>query len=162
MKVSWLFNALKYGTFSHYKRIVKIGTQLCYISGCKIISKNKKTDFLIIISFNKPEQAQINYKNRWQIETCFKAMKSSGFDMEKTHLQDIVRIEKLTLIVMIAFVWCYKTGIFIHENIKSIEIKKHGRKAISIFKLGLSYIANVLLNSKNQTDIDVFKFLSCT
>ena len=89
-------------------------------------------------------------------------MKSSGFDIEKTHLQNIERIEKLTLIVMIAFVWCYKTGIFIHENIKRIEIKKHGRKAKSIFKCGLSYIANVLLNSKNQNNIDVFCFLSCT
>jgi transposase len=139
-----------------------MGTQLCYVSGCKVNSKNKGTDFLIIVSFNKPEQAQINYSDRWQIETCFKAMKSSGFDIEKTHLQDVERIEKLTLIVMIAFVWCYKTGIFIHDNIKKIEIKKHGRKAKSIFKCGLSFIANVLLNTKNQSHIDIFSFLSCT
>ena len=117
---------------------------------------------MIIVSFNKPEQAQISYKDRWQIETCFKAMKSSGFDIEKTHLQDIGRIEKLTLIVMIAFVWCYKIGIFIHENIQKIPIKKYGRKAKSIFKYGLSFVANVLLNAKNQTNIDVFKFLSYT
>jgi hypothetical protein len=162
IKVSWLFNSLKTGEFLHYGRIIRMGTQLCYVSGCKVNCKDKGTDFLIIVSFNKPEQAQINYSDRWQIETCFKAMKSSGFDIEKTHLQDIERIEKLTLIVMIAFVWCYKTGIFIHENIKKIEIKKHGRKAKSIFKCGLSYIANVLLNAKNQSTIDVFSFLSCT
>jgi hypothetical protein len=162
IKASWLFNSLKTGEFLHYRRIVRMGTQLCYVSGCKVNCKNKGVEFLIIVSFNKPEQAQINYKERWQIETCFRAMKSSGFDIEKTHLQDIERIEKLTLIVMIAFVWCYKTGIFIHENIKKIEIKKHGRKAKSIFKCGLSYIANVLLNSKNQNNIDLFNFLSCT
>ena len=132
-----------------------MGTQLCYISGCKLASKEKGVDFLIIVSFNKPEQAQINYRERWQIETCFKAMKSSGFDIEKTHLQDIDRIEKLTLLVMIAFVWCYKTGIYIHENVKRIEIKKHGRKAKSIFKCGLSYIANTLLNAKNKDDIGI-------
>ncbi len=28
---------------------------------------------------------------------CFKAMKSSGFNIEKTHLQDIERIEKLII-----------------------------------------------------------------
>ena len=50
MKVSWLFNSLKYNEFLHYRRIVKIGTQLCYVSGCKIISEKKKLDFLIIIS----------------------------------------------------------------------------------------------------------------
>jgi hypothetical protein len=162
VKAWWLFNNLETNEFLHYTKIVRIGTQLCYISGCKVNSRNNGSDFLIIVSFNKPEQAQINYKDRWQIETCFKAMKSSGFDIEKTHLKDIGRIEKLTLIVMIAFVWCYKIGIFIHENIQKIEIKKHGRKAKSIFKHGLSFVANVLLNSKNQTNIDIFKFLSCT
>jgi len=162
IKVSWLFNSLKTGEFLHYRRIIRMGTQLCYISGCKVNCKDNRTGFLIIVSFNKPEQAQINYKDRWQIETCFRAMKTSGFDIEKTHLQNIERIEKLILIVMIAFVWCYKTGIFIHENIKKIEIKKHGRKAKSIFKCGLSYIANVLLNAKNQSPIDVISFLSCT
>ena len=92
---------------------------------------------------------------------CFKAMKSSGFDMEKTHLKDIKRIEKLVLLVMIAFVWCYKVGIHLHQ-IKPIQIKKHGRLAKSIFKYGLTFIANVLLNAENQKDIDVIQFLSCT
>lgn len=162
VKAWWLFNNLKVNEFLHYPKIVRIGTQLCYLSGCKLDPKSNRSDFLIIVSFNKPEQAQINYKDRWQIETCFKAMKSSGFDIEKTHLQEIDRIEKLTLIVMVAFVWCYKIGIFIHENINPIKIKKHGRRAKSIFKHGLSFVANVLLNTKNQENIDIFKFLSCT
>ncbi len=92
---------------------------------------------------------------------CFKAMKSSGFDMEKTHLQDIQRIEKLVLLIMIAFVWCYKVGIHLHQ-LKPIEIKKHGRMAKSIFKYGLSFIANLLLNSENQNNTNIFQFLSCT
>jgi len=50
-------------------------------------------------------------------------MKSSGFDIEKTHLQGIQRIEKLILLVMIAFVWCYKIGIYLHQ-INPIKIKK--------------------------------------
>lgn len=105
--------------------------------------RNFKQDFLIIISFSKPEKTQEVYKTRWQIEMCFKAMKSSGFDIEKTHLQNIERIQKLILLIMIAFVWCYKTGIYLHQ-IKPIEIKKHGRKAKSIFKNGLSFIASIM------------------
>ncbi len=88
-------------------------------------------------------------------------MKSSGFDVEKTHLKDIQRIEKLILLVMIAFVWCYKVGIYLHRT-KPITIKKHGRKAQSIFKYGLSFLANVLLNSENQRDIkEKFKNSAC-
>ena len=74
------------------------------------------------------------YAEPWQIEMCFKAMKSSGFDMEKTHLKDIDRIEKLVLLVMIAFVWRYKIGLFLHEKVQAIKIKKHRRRAKSIFK----------------------------
>jgi len=92
---------------------------------------------------------------------CFKAMKSSGYDLEKTHLQDIERLEKLILMVTIAFIWCYKTGIYLHA-IKAIPIKNHGRKAKSIFKYGLSVVANVLLNAKNQIPVDIIDFLSCT
>ena len=92
---------------------------------------------------------------------CFKAMKSSGFDIEKTHLKDIERIEKLILLVMIAFVWCYKIGIYLHKK-KPIIIKKHGRKAKSIFKYGLDFLAKILLNSKNQSNIEIYQFLSCT
>ena len=88
-------------------------------------------------------------------------MKSNGFDIEKTHLNKIDRIEKLLLLVMIAFLWCYKVGIYLH-NLKPIKIKKHGRKAISIFKYGLEYIANSLLNKLNQTFEELIHFLSCT
>lgn len=92
---------------------------------------------------------------------CFKSMKSSGFDIENTHLQDIKRIEKLILLVMVAFIWCYKVGIYLHQ-IKPIKIKKHGRKAKSIFKYELDYIASVLLNPLNQNNIKITEFLSCT
>lgn len=158
VKAFWLFNAYKINQFIHYPKIVKINGQLCFLSGSKLPGG----EFLILVSFNKPEESSEYYEQRWQIEMTFRAMKSSGFDIEKTHLQDIERIEKLILLVMIAFVWCYKTGIYLHQNIKAITIKKHGRKAISIFKYGLEYIANFLLNSKMENKINVFKFLSCT
>lgn len=158
VKAFWLFNSYKANQFIYYPKIVKINGQLCYLSGSKLHGQ----EFLILVSFNQPESGDLYYKQRWQIEMSFKAMKTSGFDIEKTHLQDIDRIKKLILLVMIAFVWCYKTGIYLHQNIKAISIKKHGRKAISIFKYGLSYIANYLLNNKMKREICIFQFLSCT
>jgi hypothetical protein len=80
----------------------------------------------------------------------FKALKSSGFDMENTHLQDLRRIEKLLCLVMIAFVWCYKVGDYLDKNMAKIVIKKHGHRAKSVFKYGLEYIANCLLNPKRK------------
>jgi hypothetical protein len=157
LKAWWLFNNLKIGQYHVYHKIVKVNNQYCYISGCKL----NNGEFLIVISYNRPQQANQDYKQRWQIEMCFKAMKSSGFDIEKTHLTKLDRIEKLILLVMIAFVWCYKVGIYLHQLIP-IKIKKHGRKAITIFKYGLNYIANKLLNALSQSVINIFGFLSCT
>lgn len=161
IKAWHLFNAYRVNEFIYYPKIVRINGQLCYLSGCKLKPKDGKQDFLIIVSFNVPDKAMEQYRERWQIEMCFKAMKSSGFDIENTHLQDIERIEKLVLLVMMAFVWCYKVGIYLHQ-LNPIKVKKHGRKAKSIFKYGLDYIASVLLNPVNQHNINLTDFLSCT
>ena len=158
IKASWLFNDLRTGQYRHYDKIVSINGQYCYLSGCKL----QKGDFLIIVSFNRPQQAKSDYTQRWQIEMCFKEMKSSGFDIEKTHLTELERIEKLVLLVMIAFVWCYKVGIYLNHNVRPIQIKKHGRRARTLFKYGLDYISNCLLNALRPMDIDITQFLSCT
>jgi len=127
----------------------------------KVKNKLGVPEFQIIASFNKPDQAQSEYKNRWQIESAFKALKFSGFNIEDTHLTDIDRLNKLFALVLVAFVWAYKAGIFL-QSLIPVKIKKQGRKAQSIFKYGLNYIANILFSN----DIDNFrmcgKFLSCT
>ena len=54
IKASWLFNPLKLNQFVHYHKVIRMGTQLCYLSGSKIKDKKGKIEFLIIVSFNKP------------------------------------------------------------------------------------------------------------
>lgn len=135
-----------------------------YLSGIKsFIKTENRTDLLIVASFNKQDQAFINYKERWQIETMFRAMKTSGFNLEDTHLSDLVRISKLIALVAIAFVWAYRAGIDKHLNIKIIKRKKHGRRAFSFFKYGLIRIAHAILNSFNNQEFkNCVKILSCT
>lgn len=161
VKASWLFNRLQLNQYEFYSGIVIVNGQLCYLSASKVKNKEGVPELQIIVSFNKPDEAQSLYKERWQIETAFKALKSSGFNIEDTHLTDIDRVNKLLALVLVAFVWAYKIGIYLN-TIKPIKIKKHGRKAKSFFKYGLTYLAKVLFSS----DIDKFEecceFLSCT
>jgi hypothetical protein len=162
IKAFWLFENLKVGEFYHYPKIVELHGQKCYLSGSKTIDRTGKMEFLIIVSFNKPEQAMAYYKQRWQIETLFRGLKSSGFNIEDTHVTDLERLEKLFSLTMIAFVWCYKIGDYLDENIKKIKIKKHGRRAISVFKYGLDYLSKILLTRHNNLEYSPFSFLSCT
>jgi hypothetical protein len=162
MPAFWLFNNLKIGEFYHYPKMVELHGQRCYLSGSKTIDRDAKMEFLIIVSFNKPEQTMIYYKQRWQIETLFKGLKSSGFNIEDTHVTDLERLEKLFLLTMIAFVWCYGIGDFIDQKIKNIKIKKHGRRSVSVFKYGLDYLSKFLLTGFNKLNINLIHFLSCT
>ena len=125
-------------------------------------NENNKIEFCIIISFNKPKESLEKYAKRWQIETLFKAFKSSGFNLEDTHVTQMDRIEKLVLLVMLAFVWCYKIGDYIDTNIKAIRIMKHDNRAISIFKYGLDYLSRILISGNNYLKINVYQFLSCS
>jgi hypothetical protein len=161
-KAFWLFNSLKLNVAYHHRNIVLIDNTYVYLSGMKVLDKNNKIEFVIVASYRFDPVALTVYKDRWQIETMFKALKTSGFNFEDTHLTDLERISKLLSILCIAFIWSYLTGIHRHKFIKPIEIKKHGRKAYSFFKYGLIFIAHALLCSVIQ-DIEIaVKILSCT
>lgn len=91
------------------------------------------------------------YGMRWEIETLFACLKSKGFNFEATHITKPERIEKLLVLLTIAFCWAHKTGEWKHEH-KPIEIKKHGRKAVSYFRYGLDMLRDIVLNGAQQAD----------
>ena len=134
----------------------------CYLTASRVKIADGKTALQLIISYHQNQCPIKTYKKRWQIETMFKALKSSGFNLEKTHLNQGERLAKLLVIVLLAYTWAYKTGIYLHEKIKKIKNKSHGRKAKSFVKYGLEFLAEILLNPFNPPKINVFKFLSCT
>jgi len=63
------------------------------------------------------------------------------------------------MLVMLAFVWCYKIGDYINQMIKPIKIKTHGRRQVSIFKCGLVYLSECLLSRYNKLNIILMQFL---
>ena len=161
VKASWLFNNLKVNQFKFHENIVIVNNVLCYISGSMTYNKKGKPELQIIISFNNPQRANTLYKERWQIETAFKALKSSGYNLEDTHLTEADRVQKLFALVIIAFTWAYIVGIKL-DVLNPIKIKKHGRRTKSILKYGLNYITNVLFSNNLSELRECCKFLSCT
>lgn len=89
-------------------------------------------------------------------------MKSSGSNIEGTHMRDMERIARLLAMRSMALVWTYLVGEHKDINIKPIKILKHGRKAKSLVKYGLEEISTILLRPAYIPKFDVFKFLSCT
>ena len=160
-KMTWIGQGLRLNEVYHHPKLIYLDNTLVYVSVIRL----KGNEYLIIASFNNQEQSIENYRDRWQIETMFKAFKTNGFNLEDTHLNILECIDKLVALVSIALIWAYKVGLQKHLHEKPILIKKHGRKAYSIFKYGMSVINDVLLNTfnnqKHQIDL-IFKLLSCT
>jgi len=59
---------------------------------------------------------------------------------------------------MVAFVWCYKIGDYIDQQIQKIKIKKHGRRAVRVFKYGIDYLSKLLKNGFNLLKINLLIF----
>lgn len=94
---------LKHGEERILYRIYRVCGELCYLAGAVIKDKTGKHEPKILISFCRPEEALADYKEKWTIETMFKCLKSSGFNIEDTHMVHINRIEQLFGLVIIAY-----------------------------------------------------------
>lgn len=124
------------------------GHQL-YVTGMRLVSG----EYLIIIH-SDPNTAVIvmeDYARRWKIETLFKCLKTGGFNFEDTHLTKPERLEKLVAFLAIAFSWAYVMGEWCH-TCKPIRVKSHHRPARSIFRYGLDWLRNILLNITEKLD----------
>jgi Transposase DDE domain len=144
--MSWILQALKLKAVWHHPKMLYLDGVLVYVSGMKL----EGGEYLLIVSYDQQSHALTHYQERWQIETMFKAFKTNGFNLEATHLSDIERIDKLLVVVSIAFTWAYKIGIYVHQYIQPITIKAHHRKAYSYFKHGFHFLTNALLVNPKQ------------
>jgi Transposase DDE domain len=132
VNVDSLFYDLKAGEYRVLQNKRKFWQQHVYLSALRLADGE-----LLIVATDQLMQDPIqHYAKRWEIETLFACLKSKGFNFEDTHVTHPERIEKLLALLTIAFCWAYKTGEWRHEK-KPITIKKHGRKAVSLFRYGL-------------------------
>ena len=74
----WLFNDLRLGESKHLDGIYYVDGQACYLSGSKIKDKEGKPELQILVSYCNVEEALDMYKLRWQVETMFRGLKTSG------------------------------------------------------------------------------------
>jgi hypothetical protein len=87
------------------------------------------------------------YARRMWIEEMFGDLKRHGFDLESTMLHDADRLSRLTLAVVLLYVWSVSTGArTIHEGRRHLVDRKD-RRDLSIFQIGLRFIERQLLNA---------------
>jgi hypothetical protein len=121
-------------------------------------------ELLVVIGPVADEHLLDDYALRWGIETLFGIFKSRGFCLESTHFNESERLGKLIALLTLALCWAIKTGLLLHHS-KPIALKKHGRRAKSLFRLGFDHLRHIILNPTDDNQLDFrrsLKLLSCT
>jgi len=87
------------------------------------------------------------YGRRMWIEEMFGDMKRHGFDLECTMLRHFLRLSRLTLAVVLLYVWLISAGTrTIHAGLRHL-VDRSERRDLSIFQIGLRFIDRRLINS---------------
>ncbi|MFQ5563802.1 MAG: transposase [Parvularculaceae bacterium] len=108
-----------------------------------VIMRLKTGELLALATNGRPKPALARYRARWKIETLFGNLKTRGFDLEATHIADPGKLETLLVVMTIAATFAAKTGAAANQ-IHPIQDKIHGRKAVSLFSLGLNTLRQIL------------------
>jgi hypothetical protein len=139
----------------------------CRVWGQPVAVEGMRLDdgeLLVVIGPRAQKNLLADYALRWGIETLFGIFKSRGFCLESTHFREAERLRKLIALLTLALCWAMKTELMLH-HIKPIALKKHGRRAKSLFRLGFDHLRHIILNptADNQHDFRLtLKLLSCT
>jgi hypothetical protein len=107
-----------------------------------VVMRLKSGELLALAASGNPRRALAEYRRRWTIETMFGNLKTKGFNLEDTHITNRGKLSTLLAVLAIAVALCVKTGVAA-ARLKSIQIKKHGRKAVSLFALGLTALRKI-------------------
>ena len=121
-------------------------------------------ELLMVIAPVKTQDLVKDYALRWGIETLFGIFKTRGFCLESTHFTEDERLNKLFALLTLTLCWAMRTGLWLQQW-QPIEIKKHGRRAKSLFRLGLDYLRHLVLNPSPANESDFrqsLQLLSCT
>jgi len=154
--ISSFFQHLKVGQEQTLKRRKRVNGELMYLVGLRLDG-----EFLIIATDLKPEQGLATYGLRWGIETLFGCLKSRGFNLEQTHVTHSDKLARLLILLAIALLWAFSAGLWLHQQ-QPIPLKKHRRRAISLFRYGLDFLERRIGNHRYPVPVGVFRLLSCT
>ena len=140
------------------------GKRQCLGQYVFIVGTRLTDDVLIVVS-DTPAAGLSDYALRWGVETLFGCLKTRGFCLEATHVIEAERLSRLLALLAIAFCWAFAVGVWLAEH-KPLQIKKHGRAAVSLFRRGLDWLRRTLMPlcgpDKRRDFQSTLRFLSCT
>jgi hypothetical protein len=87
------------------------------------------------------------YSKRYRIETFFSDQKSRGFNLDKSHISDPMRLARLMIAACLAYIWIVYLGVVAKRDDWVKTIHRADRCDLSLFRLGLDLLEHFLNRS---------------
>lgn len=85
-------------------------------------------------------------RRRMWIEETFGDMKRNGFDLERTHLRHFLRLSRLTLAVVLLYVWLIAFGSQVIKSGQRHLVDRRDRRDFSIFRIDRTMAERLITN----------------
>jgi hypothetical protein len=109
--------------------------------------KGEKEPWLLATNLSSRRETLRAYKRRMWVEEMFGDMKGHGFDLESTHLVHFLRLSRLTLAVVLLYIWLMAEGSWAIKNGQRHLVDRADRRDLSIFQIGLRLVERCLTNA---------------
>jgi hypothetical protein len=150
---------------AHFQRLdslVRKAGQSVWLEDCHLTAKyaypvnflaywkpGEKDPWLLATNLESPPATRKAYRRRMWIEESFGDMKSNGFDLESTHLRHFLRLSRLTLAVILLYVWLLAFGSQVIKSGQRHLVDRNDRRDHSLFRIGRNMAERLITNGEN-------------
>lgn len=113
---------------------------------CAYWAKGQPEAWLIATNLADHNTCIKTYSYRMWIEEMFGDLKKHGFDLESTHLLDTEKLTRLTLAVVLLYVWLLCYGARLTKQGLRHWVDRRDRRDLSFFQIGFRYLKRLLKN----------------
>jgi hypothetical protein len=99
--------------------------------------------WLLVSDLDDPKVLPDIYAKRWGIESSFRDMKSYGFDLEASRIEDIDRFSRLLLGLALAYGWAVRVGHWLDQSGQRLLIDRGRTPKQSAYRLGRYWLAHL-------------------
>ena len=108
--------------------------------------RGEERPWLLATSFPTQRETLRAYRIRMWIEEMFGDFKGHGFDLESSHLCHFQRLSRLTLAVVLLYLWLVVLGSRVIKNGLRSLVDRADRRDFSIFRIGYNMAERCLAN----------------
>ena len=121
-------------------------------------SRGEARPWLLATNLSSARLARCHYARRMWVEEMFGDFKTNGADLEHSRLGHFLRLSRLTLAVVLLYLWLVSFGARIIKQGKRHWVDRRDRRDLSIFRIGYDMFLKSLINNWNISIRDVPHF----